>query len=665
MKETIRQPNILQQTAGRVQKRVLENPSLRTGVRLGAYLLGGFVLSGAGLLRSPLPFAVCLVCILPIGLPSLAALLGAIAGYFAFWGLYDGLEGAAAAILVFSCVRIFAPTPYCGRLWFAPAACAAMTAVIGGVFFLAGTIHAQQAALLAAKILLAAVGAAGFRRALMDFDRWAQIFFGACVLMGLCAVPLPFGMTLGAVAASTASVCASGTALGAVTAGICGLALDLSLGTGGAVTAAFLLGGILCLALPTPNGPYRAALFTVSVTAGLLFSGGPLAAPIASTALGAALSIPLPTALFHRRPSAAEQTACVRSQLGEAASALDRLSRFLQQTSAVPQQSDAAVIFDRTADEICQCCGGYDRCWQQNAAQTYHILSEAAPQILTRGMALRSDFPPEFRCCRLDSFVRAVNCELDELRLRKLWQSRADQAVRCAQEQYTLLAALLRTSAQTLSGRSARPDRFRCEVAASAARRDGAAVSGDRCASVRGPDHRFYIMLCDGMGTGPAAAEESQHAASVLCGLLRAGASAEQAITAFDLACSLRADGGFATIDLLEVDLLGGEMTLYKQGAAPSYYRKGRRVGQVGTATAPPGYTTGGDRRIGRYCLSLGEEDLLVLVSDGAGGPPTAQQLAAWDGTAPAELADRLIAECTGEDDATAVVIRLQPRTCT
>ena len=665
MKETIRQPNVLHRTAERVQKLAEDRPALQTGALCGAYALGGFVLSGAGLLHAPLPLAVCLVGVVPIGAPALAALLGAAAGYFAFWGLYGGLEGVAAAILVFSCMRIFAPTPYAGRLWFMPAACAAMTAVIGGVFLLAGVPTAQQAALLAAKILLAAVGAVGFRRALVEFDRWAQMFAAACVLMGLCAVRLPLGMTLGAVAAGVVSVCVSGTALGAVAAGICGLALDLSMGTGGTATAAFLLGGVLCLALPTPAGPFRAALFTVSVTAGVLFSGGPLVALIASAALGAALSIPVPAVAFRRKPALAEQSSSVRTRLSEAAAVFEQIGRFLQQTNAVPLQTDAAVIFDRTADEICQCCGGYERCWEQNAAQTYRILSEAAPQIFARGMALREDFPPEFRCCRLDSFLRALNCEVDELRLRRLWQARADQAVGCAREQYALLASLLRANAQSMAVSHTRPDRFRCEVAASATHRRGAAVSGDRCASVRGPGHRFYVALCDGMGTGLAAAEESQNAVSVLCGLLRAGASAEDAIYALDTASQLRADGGFATVDLFEVDLLSGEAALYKQGAAPSYYRKGRRVGQVGTATAPPGYTTGGDRRIGRYSLSLGGEDLLVLVSDGAAGEPAAQQIAAWDGAGPAGLADSLIAECTGEDDATAVVIRVRPRACT
>ena len=85
MKETIKQPNVLQRTTERITKLAEDRPSLRTGALHRAYALGGFVLSGAEFLQAPLPLAVCLVGVLPIGAPALAALIGTIAGCCAFW----------------------------------------------------------------------------------------------------------------------------------------------------------------------------------------------------------------------------------------------------------------------------------------------------------------------------------------------------------------------------------------------------------------------------------------------------------------------------------------------------------------------------------------------------------------------------------------------------
>ncbi len=661
MKQTLRRSNTMRAAAERMAEAILSRPVLRAAAVCTAYGAGGLVLAGAGVLGAPLPMAVCLIAVSPIGMRALAALVGALLGYGLFWGLYLGLEGMAAALLVFACARIFAPTPYYGRLWFAPAACAAMTAVISGVFTLAVDWSAQAAALLSAKVLLAAVGAVGFRRAVADGDRWAELFLTVCVLMGLGAVPLPGGMTLGAVAAAAASICAAGTAVGAAVAGVCGLAVDLAMGTGGAACTAFLLAGVLCLAFRTPSGLARAALFTVAATAGVLLSAGAPLALIPATALGAALSIPLPGLMLRRRPAAAEPDVSMRTRLSSAADALDTIQTFLQQNAAPARQTDAAVVFDRTADGICRCCGGYERCWEVEATQTYRILSAAAPQILSRGMAVREDFPPEFRCCRLDGFIRTVNSEVDELRLRRMFRAQTELSRKSALDQLSLLASFLRANAQQMERTAVRPDRYRCEIGASAVGRRGPGISGDRCVSVRGPAHKMYVLLCDGMGTGSGAAEESLHAVEVLSSLLRAGAAPEDAIGLLSAALALRGGDGFATVDLFEADLLSGEACLYKQGAAPSYHRRGGRVGQVGSATVPPGLAAGGDCRIGRYSLSLRGEDWLVLVSDGAAGKQTEQRLRDWTGTAPADLAECLIAGCTGEDDATAVAIRLRP----
>ncbi len=644
----------------RARAAAAERPALRAAAKCAGFFAGAFVLGGAALLDAPLPLAVCLVAAAPEMAAQLAAAAGAMAGYAAFWGVYAGLEGMAAAILVLACVRIFASTPYSVRLWFGPLAAAAMTAVISGLFALTMPAGAPAAALLGAKILLAAVGTVGFRRAVSDGDRWAWLFALACALLGLGRVALPAGMTLGMVAAACAAVCASGTAAGAAVAGVCGLAVDLA--GGQAATAGFLLGGVLCLAFGTKRGAWRAAVFTAAVTAAELVAGGSSLALIPAAAIGAFASVPLPALLFPGRPREAEAAQSVRGQLLSAADALGAAGRQIQKEPAAPEKADAAVIFDRTADEICRCCGGFARCWEQNAAATYRVLSAAAPSIIARGQAKREDFPREFRCTRIDAFTRAVSASVDELRLRRFYRAGCDGAREAAAEQLTLLSDLLRAAADERGRSGLRPDRFRCEaVCRTAGRRGG--IPGDRAVTLRGPGNRLYILLCDGMGTGEGAHGEASDALAVLTGLLSSGAPPETAIGLYDVACRLRTGGGFATIDLFAADLVTGECALYKKGAAPSYLRKGRRVGAVGALTPPPGYPAGEEGRAGKSRVVLSGEDVLVLVSDGVPGQQAESRLAGWDGEDAAQLAAGLIAGCTEDDDATAVVIRLRQRT--
>ena len=637
-----------------------ERPALRAAAKCAGFFAGAFVLGGAALLDVPLPLAAALAAAAPDLMAQAASMLGAMAGYAAFWGVYAGLEGMAAAFLVFACVRIFAPTPYSVRLWFGPLAAAAMTAVISGLFALTMPAGAQAAALLGAKILLAAVSTVGFRRAVSDGDRWAGLFALACLILGLGRVALPAGMTLGMIAAACAAVCASGTAAGAAVAGVYGLAVDLA--GGQAATAGFLLGGVLCLAFGTKRGAWRAAVFTAAVTAAELVAGGQTLALIPAAAIGALASVPLPALLVPDRPRAASAAQTVRGQLESAAEALGAAGRQLAKEPDAPEKADAAVIFDRTADEICRCCCGFARCWEQNAAETYRVLSAAAPQILSRGQARCEDFPREFRCTRIDAFTRAVTASVDELRLRRFYRAGCDRARVAAAEQFTLLADFLRTAADGRGRSDLRPDRFRCEAACRSAGKSGG-VPGDRAVTLRGPGNRLYILLCDGMGTGENARGEASDALAVLTGLLSAGASPETAIGLYDAACRLRAGGGFATVDLFAADLVTGECAVYKKGAAPSYLRKGRRVGAVGALTPPPGYASGGEERPGKSRVVLAGEDVLILVSDGVPEKLAGERLAGWDGADAGQLASDLIAGCTEEDDATAVVIRLRQRT--
>ena len=136
---------------------------------------------------------------------------------------------------------------------------------------------------------------------------------------------------------------------------------------------------------------------------------------------------------------------------------------------------------------------------------------------------------------------------------------------------------------------------FMALAGAAARRKDGETVSGDTGAWFKHEDGSLYVLLCDGMGSGPAAHRESSEAARLLEQFLRAGVPPEEALRTLSGALALQGEetGGFTTIDLMRLDLFTGAGTIYKFGAAPTYVKKGNTVERLTGSTLPAGLSPG------------------------------------------------------------------------
>lgn len=208
-------------------------------------------------------------------------------------------------------------------------------------------------------------------------------------------------------------------------------------------------------------------------------------------------------------------------------------------------------------------------------------------------------------------------------------------------------------------------------VAGVAARKKtGETVSGDAGTYFKRPDGTLYLLLCDGMGTGPEANRESSLAVRLLEQFLLAGVDTGHALTTLASALALRGEetGGFTTVDLLQVSLFDGACSLYKLGAAPTYIKHGSVIDRFTGTSLPAGLAEGTGASIDRFTFRLDPGDCVLMVSDGvctAGDDGWAQeQLRSFDGTSPKELARSLIAQAPAEppDDRTALVLRLEAR---
>ena len=186
--------------------------------------------------------------------------------------------------------------------------------------------------------------------------------------------------------------------------------------------------------------------------------------------------------------------------------------------------------------------------------------------------------------------------------------------------------------------------------------------NGDRCVYFAGTQNLYYVLLCDGMGTGLGAVQEGKTATGMLKRLLTAGYPAQYALQSLNSICALRERAGAVTVDLLEVDLNTGKGILYKWGAAPSYLISELGAEKIGTAGPPPGLCVT-DYRETADRLSLRRSETLILISDGVGEEEALHCCLKMAGLSPGELATALLScgQLSGQDDATVVVVTLRP----
>ena len=150
-------------------------------------------------------------------------------------------------------------------------------------------------------------------------------------------------------------------------------------------------------------------------------------------------------------------------------------------------------------------------------------------------------------------------------------------------------------------------------------KKEGESVSGDRGTYFKTEQGVLCIILSDGMGSGEDAARESVAAVRILERFLRAGMEPSIAMKILNSMMLLKCEDswGFATVDLMCIDLFSGEASFFKYGAAPSYIRSGRTVKRVRSATMAAGLQGGANAMPDVVRLRLKPGSLAIIASDG------------------------------------------------
>jgi stage II sporulation protein E len=146
--------------------------------------------------------------------------------------------------------------------------------------------------------------------------------------------------------------------------------------------------------------------------------------------------------------------------------------------------------------------------------------------------------------------------------------------------------------------------------------KEGLTVSGDHCSALTLPNHRFALIMCDGMGVGTEAQAESSLAVSVLEKFLLAGFSPQTAVRTVNTALLLKSSReNFATLDVAIINQINGQCDFIKIGGAPSLIRSARGLKVVQSSSPPVGILEEIEPQTFRHVLGI--RNNIIMMSDG------------------------------------------------
>ena len=615
----------------RTCQRLLLDPRIRTG---GTILLcggSGFLLSAASLGNYPQPLAMGLILAMS-GWHAAVMSLGAMLGYWVYWemaglqGLVWSASGGLLALLLARHIPQEQPL-------ILPAIAAFLTALTGLLFQLV-LRDAVPVPVYFLRIALAAGAGLLFPVALGRRDAVTDWLVGGVAVLALAqASPAPY-LGLGYLAAGLLAV---GSAFPAAVLG--GLGLDLAQITKIPMTAVLCLAGFLRM-IPFERKWMRYLAPGAACMAVMAVCGVRDFTPLPGLILGGALGIVLPPFQQTDRRRGETGLAQVRLELG--AEVMGITQQLLLETA--PPAIDASAVLQKVRQRACGSCSARSSCHQQSSL----------------GVALLQN-PLEAQCRKSGRLIPELRRGQEQLKLLKADSARQSEYRSALVQQYQFMGDYLRGLADSLPRRGQRPRAwFRAETAARSRSRETA--NGDRCLAFSGSECRYFVILCDGMGTGLGAAQEGQSAGALLRQMLTAGFPASHALRTVNSILALRGSAGAVTVDLAEIFLDTGHAVLYKWGAAPSWLIRRSGADKIGTATPPPGISVTEARETVEK-LSLRRGEALVLLSDGVDGEGIPRRSDLTPDMPPGELAAKILEYGRGKqlDDATAVVIRLRP----
>ena len=620
-------------------KKLVADQRIRMVAKTAVHFGCGFALSAASLMQRCQPFAVGLLCAVT-GLRAVLLALGAGAGYLLFWG-EAGHQGLLWLALALPVALILGKRQIIHESALLMSSIAALIVSASGLFFQIFFHDTTPVMAYLLRIFTGAVSARLFYLVRRRQDQAADWLAAGIAVLALAQISAFPGFSLGFVAAG---LLAAGGPLPA--AALAGLALDLSQVTRTPMTGVLSL-AYFCRMLPYGRKWVSCAAPAVMYILITNLGGFTDFRPVLGLVLGGfgAVFLPPQPELRHRRG----ETAAAQVRLELMAGVLSQTQQLLLEAPEIPVDEEA--VLSRAQARACGGCPCRKSCRERAGALPRQLLHK--PLMDTTSLPLS--------CKKPGRLIMELRRAQEQLRAIQADRERQAEYRGALVQQYQFLSLFLQQLSDQLPRRGDKlRQNFEPEIAVESFSRENS--NGDRCVWFVGTQCRYYVLLCDGMGTGIGAAQEGQDAASLLRQMLSAGFPAEHALRSVNSLLALRGRAAAVTIDLVELRLDCGRAAVYKWGAAPSLLLFEGLAEKIGTAGPPPGLSvTGGRETVERLSLRRGE--VLVLLSDGVDGEAVRQRIVLQGQRPPEELAAEILEQGTQDtqDDATVAVIRLVP----
>lgn len=149
----------------------------------------------------------------------------------------------------------------------------------------------------------------------------------------------------------------------------------------------------------------------------------------------------------------------------------------------------------------------------------------------------------------------------------------------------------------------------------SSAIKDGSNLSGDNFAYAGRAD-KYYTVLCDGIGSGEDAFNESSSAVELMSRFLYTDFTEEQILRTLNSVLMIKlGEERYVTFDFAIIDYGTKELRLYKAGASPSFIISGKSVDKISAKSLPLGILDNFEYSSFKKEINIG--DMVVMVTDG------------------------------------------------
>ena len=469
------------------------DPRVHLAGKRAAWVVSGLVLSGAGLGGSPQTVALGLLCACS-GTEALLVAMGAAVGYWIFWGA-AGLQGQLWTVLGLLSAATLGDRRITREVPLLMPSLAGLIVSASGVLFQIWLADNTSVPIYLLRVGMGASTTYLFMLVRQRRDPVADwMVCGLGVLAGIR--PIPY-FSLGMIAAG-----ALGAAGAFPAAALAGLALDLADITPAPMTA------VLCLVYFSRMIPRQPRWLSYCMP-GVVYiivawlCGVHDMRPLPALMMGGGLGYFLPEQikLSHRRG----ETGVAQVRLEITAGVFGQMEQLLLETTEPPV--DENTLIQRAAERACGTCANRKNCRERETVTRMSV------DMLHRPLFTDRDFP--ISCRKTGRLVNEVRRSQEQLRNLRAARERMQECRSAVVQQYQFMAEYLMELSDSVAQRRHEPaQRYSVEVAVYSNRRE--ADNGDRCIWFAGTQCRYYVLMCDGMGTGLGAVEEGKTAANLL-----------------------------------------------------------------------------------------------------------------------------------------------------